>query len=290
MARRTRGEGNLSNIVNVAQVQHRSPFRYPGGKTWLVPRVRQWLLNVGPIAEFIEPFCGGAIVGLSVAFEQLAQHVTLLEIDPQVAAVWRVILLGTPSEVQQLVDRIEQFKMSRENVEGLLAQPTEGLIDRAFVTIVRNRVQHGGCLAQGAGMLRSGEQGKGVASRWYPRTIARRIQDIQTVRDSISFLQENGVEYIVANANRADAVFFIDPPYWVAGPRLYDYSELDHHHLFDVVQSIRGDFLMTYDNAPEIRRYAAEHGFATRLIPMQNKNHVTKQELLIGRNLDWVEG
>ncbi len=26
-------------VVNVATVPHRSPFRYPGGKTWLVPRV-----------------------------------------------------------------------------------------------------------------------------------------------------------------------------------------------------------------------------------------------------------
>lgn len=29
--------------VNVASVPQRSPFRYPGGKTWLVPYVRDWL-------------------------------------------------------------------------------------------------------------------------------------------------------------------------------------------------------------------------------------------------------
>jgi DNA adenine methylase len=33
-------------IVNVASVPQRSPFRYPGGKTWLVPRVRRWLLDL----------------------------------------------------------------------------------------------------------------------------------------------------------------------------------------------------------------------------------------------------
>ena len=26
-------------VVNVASVKQRSPFRYPGGKTWLVPEV-----------------------------------------------------------------------------------------------------------------------------------------------------------------------------------------------------------------------------------------------------------
>jgi len=57
-------------IVNVASVPQRSPFRYPGGKTWLVPYVRMWLkARPHPIEELIEPFAGGGIVGLTAAFE-----------------------------------------------------------------------------------------------------------------------------------------------------------------------------------------------------------------------------
>ena len=29
--------------VNVASVPQRSPFRYPGGKTWFVPAFRRWM-------------------------------------------------------------------------------------------------------------------------------------------------------------------------------------------------------------------------------------------------------
>jgi len=84
---------DATQVVNVASVPQRSPFRYPGGKTWLVPRVRQWLasLPVKP-AKFIEPFAGGAIVGITVAFEQLAELVILVERDEQVAAVWQTII------------------------------------------------------------------------------------------------------------------------------------------------------------------------------------------------------
>jgi len=32
-------------VTNVAQVKHLSPFRYPGGKTWLVPETRKWLIT-----------------------------------------------------------------------------------------------------------------------------------------------------------------------------------------------------------------------------------------------------
>jgi hypothetical protein len=37
---------NQFKVVNVSTVPHRSPFRYPGGKTWLVPRVRDWLKSI----------------------------------------------------------------------------------------------------------------------------------------------------------------------------------------------------------------------------------------------------
>src|SRR5438309_2220482 len=49
--------------VNVSSVPHRSPFRYPGGKTWLVPYIRDWLRSKQhPPAHLIEPFAGGAVV------------------------------------------------------------------------------------------------------------------------------------------------------------------------------------------------------------------------------------
>src|SRR5215203_692100 len=89
-------------IVNVATVPMRSPFRYPGGKTWLVPRLRQWLLSKDPRpSELIEPFAGGGIVSLTAAFEGLAEHVTMVELDDQVAAVWEVMLNGHGEELAE---------------------------------------------------------------------------------------------------------------------------------------------------------------------------------------------
>src|SRR5713226_5124115 len=88
------------DVVNVASVPQLSPFRYPGGKTWLVPYIRRWLSlfirqqnNLAPIrsAEFIEPFAGGGIISLTVAAENLANHITMIEIDEDVAAVWQTI-------------------------------------------------------------------------------------------------------------------------------------------------------------------------------------------------------
>ena len=78
--------------VNVASVPQRSPFRYPGGKTWLVPYIREWPRTVGPEIELIEPFAGGGNVSLTAGFEDLAKSIVMVEKDEDVAAVWRTIL------------------------------------------------------------------------------------------------------------------------------------------------------------------------------------------------------
>jgi len=112
-----------TQVVNVASVPQRSPFRYPGGKTWLVPRIRQWLSSL-PIkpTKFIEPFAGGAIVGLTVAFEQLADLVILVERDEQVAAVWQTVI-NTKDGAEWLANRIVSFHLTPESANMLLLSP-----------------------------------------------------------------------------------------------------------------------------------------------------------------------
>ena len=283
-----------SSIVNVASVPQRSPFRYPGGKTWLVPRLRKWLQSQSSQPrEFIEPFCGGGISGLTAAFENLADWVTIVERDTEVAAVWRVIL-QQPEGARWLSERILEFDLTTENAREILCQSEPDLRAMAFRTVLKNRINHGGILAPGAGVLKHGENGKGLKSRWYPETLSKRILAIASQRDNIQIIEGDGLQVLADNAWRSDAVFFIDPPYTApgkgkrAGKRLYTHSELDHEQLFEIVATLQSDFLMTYDNADSVRELAAQFGFQTKAIAMRNTHHAEMSELLIGRNLDWA--
>lgn len=279
-------------IVNVASVPQRSPFRYPGGKTWLVPQIRQWLASLpAKPPEFIEPFAGGAIVGLTVAFENWADTVTLVELDDQVAAVWRTIL---SDDAKWLADRVLSFTVTKESVESELAKLATDVREKAFQTLLKNRVYHGGILAPGSSLIKYGENGKGLTSRWYPQTLARRILNIALIRNRIRFIEGDGLKILRETAHRPDVVYFLDPPYTVAGKkagtRLYTYNELDHEALFGIAETLTGDFLMTYDNAIGVLALAQRHGFDTHTIPMQNTHHAEMTELLIGRSLEWARG
>ena len=76
-------------------------------------------------------------------------------------------------------------------------------------------------MAPGASSIRTGEAGKGLASRWYPETIARRIRDIASHAHRIQFHESDGMKTLgrLAWDTRPGTAVFADPPYTAAGKR-----------------------------------------------------------------------
>jgi DNA adenine methylase len=117
-----------------------------------------------------------------------------VELDDEVAAVWKTVIHG---DAKWLADAIVEFDLTRENVKEILEAEELPLRGKALQTIVKNRVNRGGILAEGAGMVKYGENGKGISSRWYPETLARRIHEIRLIRDRLTFLHEDGTGHRV---------------------------------------------------------------------------------------------
>jgi DNA adenine methylase len=277
--------------VNVASVPQRSPFRYPGGKTWFIPRLREWLRSQPRKPRLlIEPFAGGGIVSLTAAFENLAESVLMVELDDEIAAVWDTITSG---EGEWLSHQILHFEMSKDNVIRLIQRIPESRKEKAFQTIIKNRTLHGGILAAGSGFLKHGEAGKGILSRWYPSTLAKRINDIKHVLSRLRFEQGDAFDILNRHKEDLDVVYFIDPPYTAggknAGRRLYKHFSIDHDLLFKQCSELAGDFIMTYDNSDEVKNLARRYSLQAKPIPMKNTHHAEMTELVIGRDLSWMD-
>ncbi len=278
--------------VNVASVPQRSPFRYPGGKTWFVPTFRQWMARMYPKPSIlVEPFAGGGIISLTALFENLVERAVMVELDDEIAAVWESIVNG---DAEWLANQILNFDLTQEAVIREIKKPPKSRKEKAFQSILKNRTLHGGILAEGSGFLKYGENGKGIRSRWYPATIAKRFLSLNHVAARIDFRCDDGLKVIQEFTERKDTVYFIDPPYTAggkkAGKRLYKHYDINHELLFRICESLKGDLLMTYDNAEEVKGMARRHGFQMRLIPMTNTHHATMEELVIGKDLSWMDG
>ncbi len=221
----------------------------------------------------------------------MAESLIMVELDDEVAAVWKAVL---GDESGWLSERIGDFEVTEDSVREVLGSQPDSLREKAFRTIVKNRVNRGGILAPGAGVQKFGENGKGLRSRWYPLTLQKRIDGIRRVSPRMTFIEGDGVEILRSYTDKglADSAFFIDPPYTVAGKRagsrLYKYSDIDHEQLFHIVGRLKGNFLMTYDNCAEVQRLANRHRFDTLPISMKNTHHAEMTELLISTNLDWA--
>ena len=271
-------------VVNVASVPQRSPLRYPGGKTWLIPHIRAWL-GAQPSAPrlLIEPFCGGGVVSLTAVMERFAERALMAEIDRDVAAFWHAALRCG----DELRERLLGFEPTRETVGQLELEQPDAVLDRGFRTLVLNRTRRGGILAPGAALTRNGENGKGLKSRWYPETIADRLSDISAHADRLTFCETDGMQLLAATAGSPGSVVFADPPYTAggkrAGTRLYASHEVDHPLLFEILGDAGAEFLMTYDRAPEIVSLVGRHGFHAVEVSMKNGHHARVPELVITR-------
>lgn len=269
-------------VVNISSVQQRSPLRYPGGKTWLVPEIRRFLEGLDSKPEvFVEPFAGGGIASLTAVMDGHVDRAVLCERDPAVSNLWHCML----EDAEALAARVESFVATRENVSAVFANAAVSGMDAAFRTLLRNRVSRGGILARGASMVKLGEKGNGVSSRWYPQTLATRIRSIGDYADRLGFFQGDGVGLVELCKHNTEAAFFVDPPYTAAGKRpgrrLYAYNAVDHEDLFERMSRVRGAFMMSYDESPDVIQMARRRGFQLAKVPMKTTHHTVLYELLI---------
>ena len=336
----------LSRIpaANVSQVELYSPLRYPGGKTWLIPHIKEWLAKSKP-KTLIEPFAGGAIVSLTAVMEKRVDRVILIERDPDVAAFWRAAL----QYGGELAKRVRAFRPTSESIRDLERAPQtsdvvrsanrgcgphkkqltcapsreheapdalsvrhkapvpspdlapecelpEAIVARGFRTLVLNRTRRAGILAAGAASIQRGEDDKGVASRWYPDTLASRLEKIQQQAHRIEFYERDSTEImqdLLRSCGSEEAVF-VDPPYTAggryAGRRLYTYNDLDHERLFKMLADRRANVLMTYDASPEIAKLVEHFRFHAVRVSMRTAHHHDRIELIITRDRLFCQG
>lgn len=272
--------------VNVAAVPQRSPFRYPGGKTWLIPHIREWLSPSRP-RVLVEPFAGGGIVSLTAVMENLVDQAVMIERDHDVAALWHIAL----HDGEELIRRIHSFTPTRELVIALERDDVRSLAQHAFRTLVLNRTKRAGILAPGASFTKAGESNKGLLSRWYPDTLANRLRAIAKHAERITFFEGDSMQLLepLLRGWGKKGVAFIDPPYTAtggkrAGSRLYKHCTIDHAVLFDILARSQTDFLMTYDEAPEIVDLIHQHQFHAVRVEMKNAHHNRLSELVITRD------
>lgn len=263
---------------------HYSPMHYPGGKRDLLPHTQTWLASLHGAAHLVEPFAGGACVGVTALAKGLVKYLTLVELDPRVFQFWQTVFSDDGYELASRLLRVPTRDAAFRVLEG---QPPRNRVDEALHLLLLNRLRFNGNLTDSAGFVRRDHD-----ARFSVAMYARRIEILADLRDFVEVRHGDAFDVLLQYRKARDVAFYLDPPYSLPGGEaetLYDCWELDHPRLFELAGSLQGPVLISHQDHPDVHALARLHRFKVAQVEISMAGGRAGNELLMARDLSWVE-
>ncbi len=228
----------------------KSPLRYPGGKSKAIQTIFQYFPS--HFAEYREPFIGGGslFIYLKQKYPQLQFWIN--DLNPEVYYFWQV-LQNNPDRLIQEIYRVKESDRNGKALFKELSQiNTEQLTEaeRAIRFFVLNRITFSGTIEAGGFSQCSFET----------RFTYSSIDRLKPLPEILKNTKITNLDYSEVLQQPGDRVFiFLDPPYLTAtGSRLYGkrgnlHTSFDHHRFANLLKDCPHQWLITYDDSPEIR-------------------------------------
>lgn len=232
-------------------------FRYPGGKTKLLPVIMH---HLSPILDrtdtYYEPFVGGGSVVLNVAKCYPDKKLVINDYDQNMAAFWSMVAYGT-DEDWAIINGYLSVQPTVELFNSLRQVTPETDHMRAYYAVFFNRCTFSG-IAMSGPIGGQGQKSKYTVDCRY--NAARLIKECSEVRKLLSgrlevasrtFQDFFAIEVPEGGENCA---IYLDPPYYVKGPELYPCSmdKDDHEDLAKILEGT-DNWVLSYDFCDEVK-------------------------------------
>jgi DNA adenine methylase len=208
---------------------------WPGGKT----RMLKYILPlIPPHLRYCEVFGGG----LAVFLNKPASDVEVInDINGELVSFYRCCKF----HLDPLLDELDLVMNARQEFRDYLAQPGLTDIQRAARWFIRNKLSFGG-MGVSFGISRKAPLGSRANRLLAIRSLNRRFD--RTTIENLTW------ELCLEHYDDAEGFFFLDPPYLDAGGAAYaGWSEHELARFADAVRSLRGKWMVTFQECPQIR-------------------------------------
>ena len=242
------------------QTRYRSPLRYPGGKARLAHYFKA-LFRANDLldAEYVEPYAGGASVGLELLFSDHASRIHINDLSRPVYAFWHSVLHDT----EELSRRVHDARLTLSEYQrqrAALSDPSADLPSLCFAAFYLNRTSRSGIISPKAGAIGGVAQAGAwtLDARFNRTALVDRIERIADLRSRIRLYNLDAevlLRTFVSKLPRRSLVY-LDPPYFLKGQRLYAnfYESDDHAVLAARVTRLQQRWVISYDDVQPIRR------------------------------------
>lgn len=229
-----------------------TPLRYPGGKSQFYRQVVN-ILSANNIqgVTYVEPFAGGAGVGLKLLINGMVKRIIINDIDEAIYSFWWTVL----NDNSWIVEKIRQTEITLDEwkrQKTIYLNPNDYSVrDLGFSVLFLNRCNRSGIMHAGpiGGKRQLGKYK--LDCRFNKNNLIKLIKQIGGFKNRIDVYNLDASELIKKLKNRKNLFWFIDPPYFSKGAELYKnaFSFEDHIKFADVIKKnlAKHTWILTYD-------------------------------------------
>ena len=229
----------------------KSPLRYPGGKSRAIKSIAECLPE--KFSEFREPFVGGGSVFIYLKQRFPNLKISINDLNPELFLFWHL----AKSDLPKLVSEVRQIKENSQDGKLLFAElahvnvNTLSDLERAVRFFVLNRITFSGTIESGGFSLES-------FHKRFTNSSIDRLENLENILTQD--MQVTNLDYShLINEPGKEVFIFLDPPYVKAEKsKLYGkkgdlHTGFDHQKFASNLKQCPHNWLITYDDCPEIR-------------------------------------
>lgn len=218
-----------------------SLIAWVGGKKLLREKIATLIPE--DIGSYVEPFGGAGWV----LFHR--ERWAKLEVYNDLDARLTNLFLQVKHHPEALVKELELMPASRDLFYLLVDQPGLTELQRAARFLYLISRSFGG---------KGTQFGRGKTSP--PSSMEAKLERIHALSrrlDKVT-IEHQSYDDVIDFYDRSGAFFYCDPPY-VHGTRYKNARQFDHEKLRDTLKAVKGRWLLSYDDCPEVRELYAEY-------------------------------
>jgi len=264
----------------------RSILRYPGSKARFVDFISKAIsLNSGRPRLFVEPFCGGASVSIALLENGVVDEIAINDVDPLISKLWSVVF--STADAKWLANQVMTVPLTVEEWRRQKELEPKNRREAALKCLFLNRTSFNGIIHKAGPLGGWGQKTIDIGVRFNRKRLADRIAELSALSPKVSVANEGWQTFCEQFADDERAIFYLDPPYYHKAEQLYGhvFDEATHVRLRDFLSSFVRPWLLSYDDAKEVRDLYVDVTSKARVIDTTYSTHPLGGCSFVGREL-----
>lgn len=265
-----------------------NPLRYPGSKAGFVDEIKSFLLENGLVDhQIVEPYAGSASMSLGLLAEGVVSSAILFERDPLVYAFWHCVFYRT----EELIDALTAVEVTMATWHDF-ARFKEfdnvadcDLVEMGLAGLFFNRTNFSGVIHAGPIGGQDQSSAYSLGCRFNKVDLIKRIRFAASFADRVEVYFGDALKAMLDanNDENTNRLFYVDPPYYKQGRKLYryHYTFTDHKKLSEVLINAQYKWVLSYDNHPVIDHLYSDFKRVTKPFRYSSRAPKNEHELVI---------